>query len=532
MFAAPRPLLALASLLIASSCASPQQATPTKQAPAKETAEVRLPSCYLTEFELSTTQLETNNRRCDNSGGPDARACYVLGRWHFSKGEMQQARARYERGCDAGDQSACWYLSSMYEEGEGGPVDQEGSYKILEHLCQDDHAGACYNQGLMALHGEHVAEDKALALRLLTRSCELGYNGACGSAGELALELANASDSIELAKQYLERGCQGGDDEACHQLARALYFGDKLPEDHTAAHEHFARLCDARHAEACLMLGSIEANTNDDARTALAHYKRSCDLGDGEGCFYAGATHALLYNDGNKSCAFFTRGCNDHEWGASCTMVGHCVYQGIHGEPKDDVAKLYLERGCDLGSGLGCAWLGNLYKEGVLASPDPNLSACELYTKGCEADEDDEACAREGECFMEGIGRPVDADKALERFIKGCDALAYGACALLGNVYMQQGNEQLAMDTWTRGCKEAEDAQSCLRVAEHSRGSRRRDHYTLACLNGDGRTCEKGAKALFADTEDPANDSAGKRLLRSGCRTFSHRPSCEWLSRH
>jgi len=93
---------------------------------------------------------------------------------------------------------------------------------------------------------------------------------------------------------------------------------------------------------------------------------------------------------------------------------------GNKGVPQDydEAAKLY-QKGCDLGSPVGCGNLGDMYVKGDGIAQD-YAKGLALNKKGCEGSAT-EACIGIGYQYEKGLGVAVNNNSAFTFYKKACD---------------------------------------------------------------------------------------------------------------
>lgn len=185
-----------------------------------------------------------------------------------------------------------------------------------------------------------------------------------------------------------------------------------------------------------------------------------CTLGSGETCYRRGKAYEDLKRLGLAYRLFRAACRRDHAQG--CTAAGNAARQGLGRSVDRAAARVFLEKGCALGSGEGCASLGFilLRGEGVPAQPKEALAflaagcakgsslGCALalaeHRNGRVVPSDPASflrlgeracrdhffsCCEAGAASARGYGRPADSASAAALFHQGCESGDLGACA-------------------------------------------------------------------------------------------------------
>lgn len=187
--------------------------------------------------------------------------------------------------------------------------------------------------------------------------------------------------------------------------------------------------------------------------------------------------------------------------GPSCTLLGFLYSRG-RVVTRDDVKSMeYLVKACTLNDVEGC------YHIGGVAYQIAEYSAARIaYQRACELGSGI-ACAYGGEMFDRGVGGDKDAATALKMFERAHSILAPtcpgdgGGCYVLGFLY--EGGRGVAKDD-----------------------KKRNDAYKSGCATGSGDACTKLATLLDqAKDTDGANDA-----LEKACNRYDNGDACRRLA--
>ncbi len=257
--------------------------------------------------------------------------------------------AAYEKGCEAGEATACTDLALAYESGEGVAKDQARAMRLHEKACGAGASGSCDRLGSIHEFGWSVPVDAVRAAGYYEKACAGDQAMGCQSLGALRESgRSGAKDGPGAAAAY-DRACRIGDEpDACALLAQLLVRG-LVPKDPKRAVALAEKACAAR-ARLCGVLGWLSAS----GAAGSPNEARALDL--------------------------FLKGCGGGD-AYSCTEAG--LVRVARGSPADqaEAAQLFA-KACDVGDGRACSNLGGLVEAGVGVSRDPGR-ARELYKKAC-----------------------------------------------------------------------------------------------------------------------------------------------------
>jgi len=104
---------------------------------------------------------------------------------------------------------------------------------------------------------------------------------------------------------------------------------------------------------------------------------------------------------------------------ADCTYLGNAFLKSSSSENNVATAAKLLQRGCDLDDGLGCTFLGDLYKTGRSHFRQDPAKAAALYRRAW-AKGDAKGCISLGQAYEQGAGVLKDYSSALESYRLAC----------------------------------------------------------------------------------------------------------------
>lgn len=172
------------------------------------------------------------------------------------------APARCEADCEAGDADACWLAAQALER---DPATEERGAHAYRRGCQLGHANACTNHGAkLWSSADPKSAEFDCALRVFVASCPLGDHFACGMIGRLHAERDQPGDRAAAA-EVLERTCfsdLGG--FPCRVLAllreRGVLAGDA---SRPTLEQLMQRACEGGDPGGCGELTTVDASFGD-----------------------------------------------------------------------------------------------------------------------------------------------------------------------------------------------------------------------------------------------------------------------------
>lgn len=249
-----------------------------------------------------------------------------------------------------------------------------------------------------------------------------------------ALAVFLAMRGVETAGPELsDAACRKGVSAACNQLGNRYSDGLGVAKDPERARTLWASACSTGLSIACTNLAfgkSQTASTESERAEVTKLYESACADHEPFACMHVGGAllDSKVLDEQQRGAALLEDSCSRGVGGA-CSLVG-TVYTAGKVRARDDVrAGQFYERGCALGSGLGCAGLGNEYLLGQGGHEQDASHARELYRKGCTL-KDGTSCFLLGKVLLDGDGEQ-DPEEAAKALALGCDLGSASACARL-----------------------------------------------------------------------------------------------------
>jgi TPR repeat protein len=304
---------------------------------------------------------------------------------------------KWDRECRSGKLDQCMKLAEAFETGLGD-LKQEirvslGYYRLA---CAKGEGAACARAATIIRDGSANFVNLPMAFQAAERGCTLRSQEACASLGLHHYRGAGTAVDRARATQLWDAACAAGADDGCRLKAGALFFESGDAAQQRAAVPLFDAACKAKRAWGCHGLATalregkgIGAN----AAAAADAARKGCLEGTGakvavcgiHGVYVAASSDKAALNLGEK---LLDRACTAGD-AESCAAIGTIGFErrpGATTTPPE--ALFYLRRGCDRGSGLGCAGLASAYESGFQVGRDSaaafllNRRACTLGHQG------------------------------------------------------------------------------------------------------------------------------------------------------
>lgn len=205
-------------------------------------------------------------------------------------GSGREALTWYERGCVVNQPSSCTAVGTLlvmrpYDDIE---TDYARAHSLFSDACARDHGPACYYLASMYVQGQGIEPDPRRSLELFERSCELGHGPGCRGVGILHWEPDAAA-----AVPHLRRACEYGDPMGCHDLGDLYSAQLDNPE---LAVRWYSRGCRLADRSCCKALGYKFADglgVDVDEVRAAKYHKRGCELGEWLSCNALAKLHGV-----------------------------------------------------------------------------------------------------------------------------------------------------------------------------------------------------------------------------------------------
>jgi TPR repeat protein len=338
--------------------------------------------------------------------------------------------------------------------------------------CEAGRAPDCVVAALALVRGEVGLPDRSAAAALLRRACQAGEAEGCFDLALLLDDEGRASSSPVPSRDARahEEGCDAGDPSDCYALARTYAPSTGDPLQTPTAHK-----ADPSRAAALY-------------RRAAELADKSCEVGNMPACLQLGIQYQLgqgVSRDRARAMASLSQACAA-DLSKACLLIGiaYKVHPGNGADADaEQTATLSLLSGaCSGGLPSAC---------GKLADKSDPEKAIPLYAQACDGHVA-WACTTLGYNYALGTGVPVDADRALAFFARGCDAGDKGGCSEAAQASIGRDNARAA------------------------------SFHEKACNLGEARSCFALGNAYLAGIGVPKDEVRATQFLRRGCADLSH----------
>jgi uncharacterized protein len=219
----------------------------------------------------------------------------------------------------------------------------------------------------------------------------------------------------------------------------------KEQHDDQRARAWFARACDLGVPRGCSFAGvlHLQASPVADESQGTSLLARGCDQGDMFGCANLGGWYATrMPPDDLRARPRLEAGCRA-DLAQACVGLAAVVRRDPTEPSAAQVADALYRRGCDLGHGYTCTWLGSLVVNGRQGYTKDPAAALLLFEQGCRAGDGD-GCAFIGLDYWNGLSRPRDKVRALAMLEQACSLDSAMGCQMLANVLTDGGGSTSA----------------------------------------------------------------------------------------
>lgn len=252
--------------------------------------------------------------------------------------------------------------------------------------------------------------------------------------------------------------------------------------------------------------------------------KEQCDKGSNESCYNLGVILSKKVEP-TRAIPVFRKACE-------AELPEACAALGIQLMPDDDdpdvAAKAkdslsYLKKACDMGSGRGCDYAGDMLKDKDYKVVDV-AAAVRSYDRGCDLGYG-MACWSLADLYFEGKLVPKDAKKGVGLLSKACVGGNADECYDLSKILFKGKDDvaadpQAAMRATRRAC--TIEAQYCDMSASQAKSigdtAAAFALLTRGCNGNDYSSCGSLAKMYEAGEGTAADPAKAKELHKKACR--------------
>ena len=144
----------------------------------------------------------------------DGKACLRAANKFISTDKAKAAKY-LQKGCDAKEYMACFYLAKAYNNGKGVPKDKDKASKYFSMACDGGYHKSCTNVGLRL-----ITSNPTKALAMFKKGCEADSKYGCGMTGVMYRDGRGVPVDKAQAKKYFKKACSMGLKLGCQQAAK------------------------------------------------------------------------------------------------------------------------------------------------------------------------------------------------------------------------------------------------------------------------------------------------------------------------
>lgn len=403
---------------------------------------------------------------------------------------IENAQKYYKLGCEAKQYFACSNLAEIYDTDIYGIKNAALALKYYEKACDGHHALSCANAGYMYDTGSGTTENDTIARQKYSRGCDYGNEFGCDNAGILDDNIYDAKDQSLLLKMpsikrffYHQHACYLGLEIACKKQKTLPLMVEGPAIDRPYELKALTKACYEYDGKACYEAAKI-VSSDDYLEIILS----------------ISTTNTGVYKakDYELSRLLYMRGC-DIGYGGACAYLGYIFLMGENVEANYKISAQYLLDACMLADRTACANTGIQYEGGYWYEKNIDTANAYFYIS-CEKGFDF-SCNK-----LKSI-MPKELDKLLPsgvnaKFLReNCKKNDPISCRKLGDFYKSGTevvkNNIIANGYFSFGC-DLGDAQSCINVANAIlvdatplQNKRARQILDNVCNSGNPIACDK-----------------------------------------
>ena len=182
----------------------------------------------------------------------------------------------YRKAAEAGEPKAWERIGSMYDHGEGVPVDYAEARRYYDKAVQAGVANAYTDIGMQYDHARGVARDLAKALEYYRKGAERGSSASISNLGYAYETGRGVPKDLAQAVKWYTKGAQLDDANALHNLANMYLDGEGVKKDRLTGLALLRKAADHGHAISLNDLAMEEMKErHGDGRHAVALLRRA-----------------------------------------------------------------------------------------------------------------------------------------------------------------------------------------------------------------------------------------------------------------
>jgi uncharacterized protein len=262
--------------------------------------------------------------------------------------------------------------------------------------------------------------------------------------------------------------------------------------------------CEKGSAESCYNYADYMGKGTPDADRA-AVYKKACDGGFGDGC------------------AWYSLYARPEKWGVRVMQQWKDVRDGA-------------SKGCAMGSGVSCEFLGDILDAPVDFPDftDPTAST-KAYERGCMLGDGD-SCSLASHAYRQGAGVPANPTKAVDLLDRSCQSGANDQCADLAEL-LYEGTDGVPKDlarAFSIGRKACSKDRGHCWIAMKTAIDSKQDDATIfglaerACTS-DSEACVTLGELFQTGRGTPKDPEKARQIWAKACKDSEEEEACKRL---
>jgi TPR repeat protein/class 3 adenylate cyclase len=353
-------------------------------------------------------------------------------------GDLEGARALFERAAEKGNAIAMSSLGQMLQSGRGAAQDYAAARRWYEMASDKGHAYAMRQLGSLYERGSGVAQDLVKARTWYQRAAELGRSDAMHMLGWFAENGKGGAQDLVLARSWYEKAAEKGNIASQNNLGTLYETGRGAPQDLTTARRWYERAAAGGSADAMQNLGTLYISGRgvvQDYALARSWLESASEKGNALAMGRLGS----LYEHGRGVPQDLTAARNWYEKAAAggdkdaMYNLGTLYANGRGVGQNHTLARSWFEKAAEKGHAFAMGQLGTLYERG--RGVQQNVDVARSWYEKAAARDDPAAMSNLGVLFAKGLGVTQNFGTARSWFEKAAGKGNVNAMLNLGVLY-------------------------------------------------------------------------------------------------
>jgi TPR repeat protein/class 3 adenylate cyclase len=353
-------------------------------------------------------------------------------------GDLQAARALFERAAERGNAIAMSSLGQMLQSGRGAAQDHAAARRWYEMAADKGHAYAMRQLGTLYEQGIGVAQDLVKARTWYQRAAEMGRSDAMHMLGWLAENGKGGAQDLMLARSWYQKAAEKGNTASQNNLGTLYETGRGVPQNFTAAHRWYEKAAAGGSADAMQNLGALYISGRgvvQDYALARSWLESAAEKGNALAMGRLGS----LYEHGRGVPQDLAAARNWYEKAAAggdkdaMYNLGTLYANGRGVAQNHTLARSWLEKAAEKGHAFAMGQLGTLYERG--RGVQQNFDTARSWYEKAAARDDPAAMSNLGVLYAKGLGVAQNFGTARSWFEKAAEKGNVNAMLNLGVLY-------------------------------------------------------------------------------------------------